>query len=170
MRRTSQRSRIAPSSTMPAMPRSTAAVAMRLPIAAMSRVPSMTMTPTSPGLASSMISTECLTASVGVAWCCGRGPRQRGHGAAHEARSGHQLHVVAHRAVLAGHEFDRVRHRCRVGALEAGDHRVAWSHRVLRRARGDEGGGTDNQQRNHERARQSGGSSWQAPFGMFSEV
>ena len=64
---------MAPSSTMPAMPRSTAAVAMRLPIAAMSKVPSMTMTPTSPGFASSMISTECLTDSVGVACAAGAG-------------------------------------------------------------------------------------------------
>ena len=66
-------SRMAPSSTIPAMPRSTAAVAIRLPIAAMSSVPSMTMTPTSPGLASSMISTECLTASVAVACSAGAG-------------------------------------------------------------------------------------------------
>ena len=33
----------------------------------------MTMTPTSPGFASSMISTECLTASAGVAWSAGTG-------------------------------------------------------------------------------------------------
>ena len=66
-------SRIAPSSTMPAIPRSTAAVAIRLPIAAMSSEPSMTITPTSPGLASSMISTECLTASVAVACSAGAG-------------------------------------------------------------------------------------------------
>jgi hypothetical protein len=62
---------MAPSSTIPAMPRSTAAVAIRFPMAAMSSVPSMTMTPTSPGFASSIISTECLSASVGVA-CSGR--------------------------------------------------------------------------------------------------
>ena len=55
------------------MPRSTAAVAMRLPIAAMSSVPSMTMTPTSPGFASSMISTECLVDSAGVACAAGAG-------------------------------------------------------------------------------------------------
>ena len=33
----------------------------------------MTMTPTCPGLASSMISTECLTASVAVACAAGAG-------------------------------------------------------------------------------------------------
>jgi hypothetical protein len=58
---------MAPSSTMPAIPRSTAAVAIRLPIAAMSSDPSMTITPTSPGFASSIISTECLVARPVVA-------------------------------------------------------------------------------------------------------
>ena len=33
----------------------------------------MTMTPTSPGFASSIISTECLVASAGVAWSAGAG-------------------------------------------------------------------------------------------------
>ena len=55
------------------MPRSTAAVAIKLPIAAMSSVPSITMTPTSPGFASSIISTECFVDSVGVAWSAGAG-------------------------------------------------------------------------------------------------
>ena len=73
MRRMSQTSRIAPSRTMPAIPRTVAAVPIRLPMAAMSSVPSMTITPTSPGLASSIISTECLVASAGVAPSGGAG-------------------------------------------------------------------------------------------------
>ena len=36
-------------------------------MAAMSSVPSMTMTPTSPGFAASIISTECFVARAGVA-------------------------------------------------------------------------------------------------------
>ncbi len=43
-----------------------AAVPIRLPIAAMSSVPSITITPTSPGFAASIISTECRVASAGV--------------------------------------------------------------------------------------------------------
>ena len=66
-------SRIAPSSTIPAIPRTTAAVPIRLPMAAMSSVPSITITPTSPGFAASIISTECLVASGGVAASGGAG-------------------------------------------------------------------------------------------------
>ncbi len=42
-------------------------------MAAMSSVPSMTMTPTSPGFASSMISTECFVDNAGVACSGGAG-------------------------------------------------------------------------------------------------
>src|SRR4030095_3046796 len=102
--------RMAPSSTIPAMPRSTAAVAIRLPMAAISSVPSMTITPTSPGFASSIISTESLVARPG---------------AAYQILPGHELHVIAHRPVLAGDELDRVGYRCGIRALEAGNQRVA---------------------------------------------
>ena len=52
------------------MPRDLAAVPISPPMAATSSVFSMTITPTSPGFAESIISTECLTASAGVA-CSG---------------------------------------------------------------------------------------------------
>src|SRR5262245_59610090 len=53
---------------MPAIPRTLAVVAISSPMAATSSPFSMTMTPTSPGFALSIISTECLAASADVAF------------------------------------------------------------------------------------------------------
>ena len=97
-----------------------------------------------------MISTECLTASVGVAWST-RGFRQHGDCAADEIRGGHQFHVVAHRAVLAGDDLDRIRHRRRIGALEARDQRVALRGRLLDANKDDEGDDGGDWQRDDQR-------------------
>ena len=57
----------------------------------------MTITPTSPGRPSSIISTECLAASAGVAARAGRVWRAQSLRVP-PSPAGHQLHVVAHRS------------------------------------------------------------------------
>ena len=128
------------------MPRSTAAVAIKLPIAAMSSVPFHHDDADVARLRLVDHLDRVLRGERRRRLVGGRGPGQRRHGAAHHIRAGHQLHVIAHRPVLAGDELDRVGHRRRIAALEPGDQRVARRVGALRAARStaNRGGGAQN--------------------------
>jgi hypothetical protein len=99
---------MAPSSTIPAMPRSTAAVAIRFPIAAMSSDPFHDDYADLAGLRLVDHLDRVLGSERGRRLIGWRGPGQRRHRAAHHVGAGHPLHVIAPRSVLAGDEFDGV--------------------------------------------------------------
>ena len=106
------------------MPRDFAAVPIRPPMAATSSVPSMTMTPTSPGLAESIISTECLTASAGVAFSGGAALTSAVAARPTNAPDDVGPHVVREIAALAQHLVDGVGHRRHGRLAEAGNQRI----------------------------------------------